>query len=88
MLPGDTVAGYSVSDLCRRWKVGADKVYAFLRRGELVGVNVAANLSGRPMWRITMEAVRQFEARRSSQPPPKPPKRRKRTFQVDYYPGE
>ena len=40
--------GYSVADLCRRWKVGPDKIRAFLRRGELIGVNVATNLSARP----------------------------------------
>ena len=35
----DTPQGFSVADLCRRWKVGPDKIRAFLRRGELVGVN-------------------------------------------------
>jgi len=77
------LSGYSVADLCRRWKVGPDKIRGFLRRGELVGVNVAANLSGRPQWRITAESVERFERRRSSAPPPKPP-RRKRTDEVDY----
>src|SRR4051812_10386495 len=77
--------GYSVADLCRRWKVGADKIHTFLRRGELVGVNVATNLSGRPQWRITQESVAMFEKRRSSAPPPKPPVRR-REAGVDYFP--
>jgi Helix-turn-helix domain len=79
-------AGYTVADLCRRWRVGEDKVRTFLRRGELVGVNVAAALSGRPQWRITPESVEQFERRRSSAPPPKAPRSRKRNDQVDYYP--
>jgi len=80
------VQGHSVADLCRRWKVGPDKVYSFLRRGELVGVNVAANLSGRPQWRITPESVELFEKRRSSAPPPKPPRRRRRRELIDFYP--
>jgi hypothetical protein len=77
--------GYTVADLCRRWKVGADKVRAFLRRGELVGVNVAASLSGRPQWRITAESVEQFEGRRSSAPPPRPARRRRKKV-YRYYP--
>jgi hypothetical protein len=58
-------AGYTVADLARRWRIGADKIRDFLRRGELVGVNVAVALSGRPQWRITPEAVAAFEKRRS-----------------------
>jgi hypothetical protein len=79
-------SGYSVADLCRRWRVGADKIRTFLRRGELVGVNMATNLSGKPQWRITAESVERFEQRRSSAPPPKPLRRRHREVQVDFYP--
>jgi hypothetical protein len=79
--------GFSVSDLCRRWKVGPDKIRGFLRRGELIGINLATNLASRPQWRITPESVNLFERRRSSAPPPKRPHRRK-TPLVDYYPGE
>jgi hypothetical protein len=78
--------GFTVADLCRRWRVGPDKIHAFLRKGELIGVNVASTLSGRPQWRITAESVEQFERRRSSAPPPKPPRRRRRGVPVDYYP--
>jgi hypothetical protein len=80
------VAGFSVADLARRWKVGPDKIHGFLRRGELIGVNLATNLCGRPQWRITPESVRAFEERRTSAPPAKPARRRKRTVAVDYYP--
>ncbi len=79
-------AGYTVADLCRRWKVGADKIRTFLRRGELVGVNVATNLSGRPQWRIIRESVEQFEKRRTSAPPPKPPRRKRQPQLIDYFP--
>jgi hypothetical protein len=88
MPPVDTQlspAGFTVADLCRRWKIGGDKIRSFLRRGELVAVNVATNLSGRPQWRITPESVERFEQRRSSAPPPKPVRRRKRTPGIDYY---
>ena len=78
--------GYSVADLCRRWRVGPDKIRRFLLRGELVGVNMATNLAGRPQWRITAESVERFERRRSSAPPPQPPRRRRRPEMIDYYP--
>jgi hypothetical protein len=78
--------GYTVADLCRRWKVGADKIRGFLRRGELIGVNVATNLTGRPQWRITPESVERFEKRRTSAPPPKPQRRKRQPQLIDYYP--
>lgn len=84
----DDTAGFSVADLCRRWKVGADKIRGFLRRGELVGINLATNLSGKPQFRITAESVYQFEQRRSTAPPPKQPKRKKRTAIVVFFPIE
>jgi hypothetical protein len=77
--------GYTVADLCRRWRVGADKVRAFLRRGELVGVNVASRLSAKPQWRITPESVERFEQRRTSAPMTPAPRRRRRA-ERDYYP--
>src|SRR5262249_23473058 len=78
-------AGFTVMDLCRRWKVGPDKIRGFLRRGELVGVNLAGILSGNRQGRITAESVEHFERRRTSVPPTKP-RRRKRTGIVDYFP--
>lgn len=84
--PGLT--GYTVADLARRWRIGEDKVRAFLRRGELIGVNLAANLSARPQWRITPESVELFERRRTSAPPPRPPRRKRQPpGWVDYFPG-
>ena len=56
--------GFSVADLCGRWRVGPDKIHGFIRRGELAAVNVATNLSARPQWRITPESVDLFEQRR------------------------
>jgi hypothetical protein len=75
-----------VADLCRRWKVGPDKIRRFLHRGELIGVNVATTLAGKPQWRITPQSVEEFERRRSSAPPPKPTRRRQRRELVDFYP--
>jgi len=81
-----TAHGYTVADLCRRWRCGAEKVYGFLRRAELVAVTIATNLCGRPQWRVTAAEVEKFERRRSSTPTPKPPRRRKKTVEIDFYP--
>ena len=78
--------GYRVADLCHRWKVGADKVHGWIRRGELEAVNVATSLCGRPQYRITPESVRLFEERRSTAPPPKPTRRRRQPHLIDYWP--
>jgi hypothetical protein len=88
-MPSDDtgIAGFTIADLRRRWRCGAEKIKGFLHRGELIGINIASNLCGRPQYRITAESVRAFEQRRSTAPPPKPPKRRiKKTNFVDYYP--
>jgi hypothetical protein len=79
-------SGFTVADLCRRWRVGPDKIHGFLRRGELLGVNLASSLSAKPQWRITPESVREFETRRTSKPQPKPAPRRKRQPVIDYFP--
>ncbi len=88
MSPADPpcTAGYTVADLARRWKVGPDKIRAFVLRGELVAINVATNLSAKPQWRIAPEEVERFERRRSSAPPPKVPARRRKPPAIDYYP--
>ena len=78
--------GYSVADLCHRWKIGGDKVRSFLRRGELVGVNLAGSLSAKPQWRITPEEVERFEKRRSSAPLPKTTRRRRQREATDFFP--
>jgi hypothetical protein len=80
------LAGFSVADLARRWRIGTDKIRGFLRRGELIGTNLAVNLAGRPLWRVSPEEVRRFEAFRSSAPAPKPARRRKKTNIIDFYP--
>ena len=90
-MPGDDnglppIAGFTVADLSKRWRIGGDKIRTFLKRGDLVGVNVAGNLSGKPQWRVTPESVEGFERRRSSAPAPKPTRRRRRSEAVDFYP--
>lgn len=79
--------GYSVADLCARWKCGREKVLGFIHRGELVAVNIATHTSARPQYRITPEQVAKFEALRTSTPPPKSPPRKRKPQRKDYFPG-
>ena len=81
--PSPVPLSYTVADLAHRWRVGEDKVRTFLRRGELIGVNVATDRAGKPRWRITAESVRAFEERRSSAPPPRRGRRQRRAV-IDY----
>jgi len=71
--PGTTTP----AKLAERWGVKVDKVHGFIRNGELVAINVASSLAGRPRWRIPLEAVRQFEERRSAKPAVAPTRRRR-----------
>ena len=79
-------AGLTVRDVARRYRVGEDKVRAWIKRGELRAINTAAVLYGRPRWVVTHDAIAEFERRRVGGPPPQQPRRKKRTELVDYFP--
>ena len=74
---------YKPSELAARWGVAIDKVLLFIRTGELRAFNVATKTSRRPRYRITEEAVSEFETARAACPggpkPPPTPKSRRRT---------
>jgi transposase len=78
--------GLTVHDVARRYRVGEDKVRAWIRRGELHAINTAAAVCGRPRWVITPEALAEFEKWRSGARPEKPPRRRRRQEMIDYFP--
>jgi len=85
--PGDRhVPGLTVRDVARRYRVGEDKVRAWIARGELKAINTAAVLCGRPRWVVPADSLAAFERRRAGGPPPKPPPRRRRSTLVDFYP--
>lgn len=64
-------------DVARHLGVDADKVRGWISRGELVAVNVATTLGGRPRWRIRTEDLEAFLLRRQSQSPAVRPSRRR-----------
>lgn len=72
--------------VARQLGVDPSKVIAWLRRGELVGVNVADRVGGRPRYRVDPEQLALFLQRRSTSTAPKLVRRRKTTgFARKYY---
>lgn len=84
--PLSRTTGLTVRDVARRYRVGEDKVRAWIARGELRAVNTSTNLSGRPRWVVSPDALVEFERRRAGGPPPPKPRRRRKETLVDYYP--
>jgi len=56
----------SPPQLARRYGVKPSRVIAWIRAGELAAINIGGG--GRPRYRITPEAIREFEAVRSTGP--------------------
>jgi transposase len=90
MLPDQAQAqqggGYTVADIARRFRVGEDKVRGWIARGELIAVNTAATLCGRPRWVVTVESLAVFERGRTTAQPAKTVRRKRQTGTVDFYP--
>jgi len=66
--------------LAKRYGIKEDKVLTWIRNGELLAMNVATKVKGRPRWIITPASLATFEARRSSVAtvaPQKPARRKK-----------
>ena len=70
---------YSVNDVCERYGVGEHTVLGWIKSGELRAVNVGRTPgSKKPRWRITPEALAQFELSRESGAPPATTKEKRR----------
>ncbi len=82
--------GQTVPELAKWWRVGQDKIRTWIRKGELIAINTATTLCGKPRWVVSPDAVAEFESRRKSGPPPEQEKPRRRRYKpagfVDYYP--
>jgi hypothetical protein len=91
-MPPDTPApparGLTVADVAGRYRVGPDKVRAWIRRGELAAVNTAEAKCAKPRWVVTPEALEQFErGRQAAMATPKATRRKRRQAgAIDFYP--
>jgi transposase len=82
----DVTRGLTTADIARRYRVGEDRVRAWIRAGELPAINTAATRCGRPRYVVTSEALVEFETRRAAAATPKMKKRINTRVVVDYYP--
>jgi transposase len=80
------VAGLTVREVAKRYRVSPDKVRRWIARGELRAINTADALCSKPRWVVTQEALVAFEQRRTAGPSPTPTPRRRSSPVVDYYP--
>ncbi len=86
-----TARSYSVAQVAERYVVNATKVGAWIKAGELKAINVALDARGeRARWRITPEALSEFEAARAAVPTTAPvakPSRkpRRNNEEVEYF---
>jgi len=72
----------SVRDVCERYGVSEHTVLSWIRAGELRAVNVGRRaLAKKPRWRITQEALEEFEQART--PAPLPPRGHPRKVPAD-----
>lgn len=62
--------------------VNPDKILAWIACGELRAVNVADRVGGRARWRISAEAIANFERRRAAVKPAKTRIQRKRKPEI------
>jgi excisionase family DNA binding protein len=74
---------FSIRDVCERYGVSEHSVLSWIRNGELTALNVGRTPAGKkPRWRITEQALIEFEALRTPTPPLPRTKRRKRPADV------
>jgi len=78
--------GLTVRDVARRYRVSPERVRAWLRRGELCGINTADANAHKPRFIIPVDALAAFERGRSAAVPVKPARRRTHATERDYYP--
>ena len=64
--------------IAKRFGVKADTVRSWIHAGELPAINVAPSGSKKPSFRVSDEALKAFEQRRSGKAPAKPKRRRRK----------
>ena len=79
-------AGYTTAEIARRYRVGEDKVRAWIKAGELEAINTSAVICGKPRYVVTPEALERFERGRAATPTQKAQRRKRGGAIKDYYP--
>ena len=70
--------------LAERWGVAPEKILGFIRTGTLRAFDVRGQGSTRPRYRIPLDAIVEFESRRSARRPVKAARRTRQKQAADY----
>jgi hypothetical protein len=74
---------FTVRDISGRYAVSVHTVLAWIANGQLRAVNVSRRLGAKkPRWRVTQQALEQFEFTRTATPPPPRARRKKQPADV------
>ena len=74
---------FSVKDICERYAVSEHTVSGWIKSGQLRAFSVSRRLdTKKPRYRVSAEALAEFEAARTPTPPQPRAKRRKRSTDV------
>ena len=73
---------YGVKEVRTSFRVSEGTVLAWIRSKELAAINVAPTRGGRPKWRMSEEALKQFELLRGTVAPTSAPTARRRKPQA------
>lgn len=78
-----SVTYHTPPEVARRYRIDAKKVAAWCASGKLRAVNVSNG--HRPRWRISDEALREFEAGRTSRPAVKPSRQKRAANVIQFF---
>jgi transposase len=80
--------GLTTKEVAKLFRVSPDKVRAWIAKGELLAINTANVMCGKPRFVVLPHQLAEFEARRqaTSETVKTLPRRKKRTGEIDYYP--
>ena len=76
-MPIDPLVYLTPPELAARYGCNASKVRGWIRDGELAAIDLATRGSSKPRYKISPEAIAEFERRRSATPRPRPIRRRR-----------
>jgi excisionase family DNA binding protein len=83
---GSLSMGFTVAEVAKHLRVGADKVRSWIKSGQLVAINTSGRRLARPRYIVTPEALAAFERGRVTAATPREGKRTKKSYVVDFYP--
>jgi hypothetical protein len=81
------VHGYTVSDLCRRYRVRRSKILRWINSSELKAIDTAdKELGEKPRLVVLDVELLAFEQRRAAAKPKPAPRRKRSAAEKDYFP--